>query len=155
MGKEIENFWEEFCAANPDIDPKTKYQVWYFGTTPELSEELWQLAASGKKKATAFSPWLCEDKPEKIPIPDGISVVTNFYGEPKLIVRTVELRTIPFNEVDTEFAFDEGEGDQSLEFWREVHRDYFTKELNKLGKEFSDKMPVFCERFEVLYPKPK
>jgi uncharacterized protein YhfF len=27
----------------------------------------------------------------------------------------------PYNEVDEHFAFDEGESDRTLEFWRQVH----------------------------------
>ena len=59
---------------------------------------------------------------------------------------------MPFNEVDAEFAFDEGEGDQSLDYWRTVHWDYFSRRCAKIGKEPSLEMPVNCERFELLYP---
>lgn len=153
MSEKIEKFWQEFCSANSDVDAATPYQVWHFGSTHELAEELWQLALSGKKRATASCTWEYEHKPEDMPIIGGYSVVTDFYGEPKLILKTTELRTIPFIEVDAQFAFDEGEGDQSLEFWQEVHWNYFTKSLALLGKEPSEDMPIICERFEVLYPK--
>jgi uncharacterized protein YhfF len=58
---------------------------------------------------------------------------------------------LPYNEVDAEFAFDEGEGDQSLDYWREVHWDYFSRRCADLGKAPSPEMPVICERFELLY----
>jgi uncharacterized protein YhfF len=69
------------------------------------------------------------------------------------VVRTTELRVVPFNEVDAEFAFDEGEGDRSLDYWREVHWDYFSRRCAAIGKEPSTEMPVNCERFELLYPQ--
>ena len=34
------------------------------------------------------------------------------------VIQTTEIRHLPFDEVDAQFAFDEGEGDQSLEYWR-------------------------------------
>jgi uncharacterized protein YhfF len=56
-------------------------------------------------------------------------------------------------EVDAQFAFDEGEGDQTLEYWRKVHWLYFTKEVAELNVEFNEKSLVACERFKLLYPK--
>jgi len=79
-------------------------------------------------------------------------VVTGFDGHPKCVVRTTEIRRIPYNEVDAEFAFDEGEGDQSLDYWRGVHWEYFSLQCAEMGIEPSETMPVICERFELLYP---
>ena len=44
------------------------------------------------------------------------------------IIETVELDQRRFDEVDAAFARDEGEGDRTLEDWREGHRRYFTRE---------------------------
>ena len=90
-----------------------------------------------------------------MPTVGAYSVVTDFGGDPKCVVRTTEVQTIPYNEVDADFAFDEGEGDQSLAYWRGVHWDYFSKQCLELGREPSETMPVICERFELLYPKPE
>jgi uncharacterized protein YhfF len=38
------------------------------------------------------------------------------------IVETTEVTLRMYNEVDAEFAREEGEGDLSLEYWREAHR---------------------------------
>ena len=52
-------------------------------------------------------------------------------------------------EVGAEFAAKEGEGDGSLFFWRDAHRQYFTRECDRIGRRFTEDMPVACERFEV------
>jgi uncharacterized protein YhfF len=57
----------------------------------------------------------------------------------------VELFQLRFNEVDASFAFDEGEGDRSLAFWRQAHRDYF----GGLG-QFAENMLLYCERFRFI-----
>ncbi|HSK71084.1 MAG TPA: ASCH domain-containing protein, partial [Pyrinomonadaceae bacterium] len=129
------------------------FQVWHFGLGREDAEELCQLVLEGKKIATASLPWEYEDKPEDAPIVGGYSVITDFDGNPKCVVRTSELRVLPFKDVDTGFAFDEGEGDQSLDYWRQVHWDYFAGRCAKLGREPSLEMPVNCERFELLYSR--
>jgi len=152
VSPQIEEFWKEFCAANPQVNPDTPFQVWHFGNTDEMAKELCSLVLEGKKTATASLPWEYENKPEDAPIVDGYSVVTDFAGNPKCVLRTTEIRVLPFNEVDAEFAFDEGEGDQSLDYWRAVHWDYFSQRCADLGKEPTPEMLVNCERFRLLYP---
>jgi uncharacterized protein YhfF len=149
----VQKFWREFCAKNPDVNPDETYQVWYFGNSSEMAKELVELVLEGKKTATASLFWEYEDKPEEEPIVGGYSVVTDFEGNPQCVVRTIELRVMPFNEVDEEFAFDEGEGDQSLDYWRSVHWDYFSRQCIEIHREPSNTMLVNCERFELLYPK--
>jgi uncharacterized protein YhfF len=148
----VRKFWEEFCRQNSEVNPDTDFQVWHFGLGREDAKELCDLVLQGKKTATASLPWEYEEKPEDAPVEGGYSVVTDFDGQPQCVVRTTELRVLPFNEVDAEFAFEEGEGDQSLDYWREVHWDYFSRRCAALGREPDTEMPVNCERFEVLYP---
>lgn len=154
MNASAKKYWDEFCKDHPSIDPDTPFQTWHFGLGREDAEELVSLVLAGKKIATAALPCEFEAKPGEAPIMDCYSVVTDFDGKPKCVIRTTEIRVIPFNEVDADFAFDEGEGDQSLEYWRRVHWDYFTRRCAALGKQMTETIPVICERFELLYPKP-
>jgi uncharacterized protein YhfF len=48
-------------------------------------------------------------------------------GRAAAVLETVELTRRRFSEVDEAFAFDEGEGDQTLAYWREAHRSYFQR----------------------------
>lgn len=146
--KAIEDFWKEFCRKNSDVDPESPYDVWYFGDSRELCE----LVLKGVKKATASLVWEYEDKPDQAPKLNDYSVVTDFDGNPKCVLQTTEIRVLPFNEVDADFAADEGEGDMSLESWREGHWTYFSRKCVELGKELSLTMPVICERFRMIYP---
>ncbi len=154
MNAAVKNYWNEFCKHHPSVDPATPFQTWHFGLGLEDAEELANLVLLGKKVATAALPFEFEEKPEDTPFLGGYSVVTDFHGNPKCVIRTTEIRLIPFNEIDADFAFDEGEGEQSLDFWRRVHWYYFTLQCAGLGREMSEAMPVICERFELLYPKP-
>ena len=153
VSEQVKDFWKQFCATPPQMNSGESFQVWYFGLGSEDAEELANLVLAGKKRATASLVWEYEDKPEDAPVLNGYSVVTDFEGNPKCVLQTTELRVLPFNEVDAQFAFDEGEGDQSLDYWRAVHWDYFSRRCAAIGKEPSLEMPVNCERFELLYPK--
>lgn len=52
-----------------------------------------------------------------------------------------------------EHANKEGEGDCSLQFWRDCHSEIFAMELSQIGQLFTEEMLVVCEEFEVIYPK--
>lgn len=149
----IKFFWREFCEINSEINPDESFQVWFFGNNSEMARELAELVISGKKKATASLVAVNEIKPEVAPIDGGYSVVTDFEGNPHCVIQTTEIRHLPFTEVDAQFAFDEGEGDQTLEDWRDCHWRYFTKEAVENNLEFNEKSLICCERFKLLFPK--
>jgi len=83
--------------------------------------------------------------------PGDLSVVTRFSGEPVCVIETRKVTIVPFVEVTAEFAATEGEGDGSLEFWRRAHTAYFGRECKRIGREFSQHMPVVCEEFAVVF----
>ena len=153
MNDAVKNFWSAFLAANPDVPPDTPFQVWYFGNSSEMAKELAELVAAGTKSATASLVETNIRQPENAPIEYGYSVVTDFEGRPKCVIRTIEIRHRPFLEVDAEFAYDEGEEDKTLESWRQIHRDYYSKEAAQFGFVFDENATVCCERFELLFPK--
>jgi uncharacterized protein YhfF len=150
--KQVEEYWQEFCKVS-GIDPKTPYQSWYFGDTLEQADKLLELVLEGKKRATSTLVWEMETEPEETPVLNGYNVVTDFDGNPKCVIQTTELRVLPFNEVDAEYAFAEGEGDQSLDYWRQVHWKFFSNICLKIDREPSMEMPLYCERFKLLYPQ--
>jgi uncharacterized protein YhfF len=86
-----------------------------------------------------------------IPEAGLITIALDGRGEPLCIVESVEVTIRKYNEVDADFARDEGEGDLSLNYWREAHRNFFSRVLPRIGKEFSEEMPLVCERFRVIY----
>jgi uncharacterized protein YhfF len=66
-------------------------------------------------------------------------------GRPAAVIETTELVMQRFDQVDAAFAFDEGEGDRTLAYWRRVHRKYFTRQGT-----FAPDMPLWCERFRLV-----
>lgn len=153
MTKDVENYWQEFLAANPHVPAETPYQVWYFGNGAEQARELANLVLDGMKTATASLLETNKLQPDKAPSNGGYSVVTNLEGLPMCIIQTTEIRHLPFREVDAEFAFDEGEDDRSLESWHREHRQYFTREAAELGLKFDEDSTVCCERFRLSFPR--
>ena len=149
----IRNYWQKFLSTLPADSPyraKT-YVPEGWGDSPEMADELGALIAAGTKTATCSALWEWEAEGESIPEAGTVTIVLNGRGEPLCIVETVEVTVRKYNEVDTEFAREEGEGDLSLEYWREAHQYFFSRSLPKIDKEFSEEMPLVCERFRLSY----
>jgi uncharacterized protein YhfF len=144
--------WGAFCQEHGEIPPGTSYEAWYFGDSGELAEELAGLVVSGKKTATASLFWEYEVEGEALPQVGGYSVITNYDGKPVCVIQTTQVRILPYDEVEADFAADEGEGDLSLEFWRQAHWRFFSRACAKIGKQPDVRMPVVCERFRLVYP---
>lgn len=149
----ITQFWQRYLDTLPEehTHRTATYTAWSFGDNEPLADELAQLVLQGIKTATASALWEYESEGESVPEPGDLSVILSGDGRPLCIIETVEIRTLPFNAVDAQFAADEGEGDRSLAYWREAHRRFFTRTLSAIGREFSETMPVVCERFRVVF----
>ncbi|MEJ1936399.1 ASCH domain-containing protein, partial [Nostoc sp. NIES-2111] len=85
------------------------------------------------------------------PAPGDLSVVTSWAGQPLCVIETTHVEVMPFSQVSAEFAATEGEGDGSLAFWRQGHREFFTRECRAAGREFSEGLLICCERFRVVF----
>ena len=88
---------------------------------------------------------------EALPQAGSIDIVLDSTGRPRALLKTTDVEVVPFDEVDEEHARLEGEGDLSLEHWREVHERFFTTTGPGEAEEFTSDLPVVLERFEVLY----
>ena len=117
-----------------------------------MADELGGLVCQGVKTATASLVWVYEAEQEPLPKVGDYSVILDGREQPMCIIRTTKLDIVPFDEVDAEQAYQEGEGDRSLAFWREVHWRFFSRECAQIGKQPDQKMPILCERFELVYP---
>ncbi len=147
----LTTFWNAFAKLIDGVDEARFYEAFFFGDNEELAKELSELVLRGTKRATAGSVWSFEAKGKQLSVPGDLSIVTSWSGQPLCIIETQAVAIVPFSEVSSEFAATEGEGDGSLSFWQEAHRQYFTRECAKAGVEFSESMLIACERFEMVY----
>jgi uncharacterized protein YhfF len=79
-------------------------------------------------------------------------VLLDYDLQPFVLVQVSDIYEKPFIEVPESFAKREGEGDETLEWWRQAHYDYFIRQCEKLGIEWDDHYIVVCESFEVVEP---
>ena len=147
----IIKMWEDYRKNNPNA-PK-EYEAWAFGDSKEMADELAKLVLDGTKTATASNYTLYDLDNEELPYVGLHNIILGGDGEAVAIAETSFVEVVPFDEVSIEHAYLEGEGDRTLNYWREVHELFFKKEFNNIKQDFNDKIPVVCERFKLLYKK--
>ena len=149
---DLQAFWDAFRAAYPERNlPAQPIDAFAFGDSPEMADKLGKLVRDDIETATTSALWTYEAG-EPLPQVGELSVVLGGNGEPLCVIETLEVRVLPFAEVDAAFAFDEGEGDRSLAYWRRAHERFFSRTLPESGRAFDETMPVVCERFEMVFP---
>src|SRR4030095_1066265 len=116
-----------------------------------MADELGALVLDGTKTATASLAWEYGYDGEPLPRRGDHGIILNGAGEPLCIIETMRVYIEQFNQVDEEQAYEEGEGDRSLDYWRDAHWRYFSGRGEILGREPSETMPVVCERFRVVW----
>lgn len=143
--------YDDFLAAHPDVPRRDDTEVVCFGDTPELADELLGLIVGGAKRATAtlVTGYLAAGDP--FPPLGAYWVCCDGTGVPRAVLRTTELRLGPFDSVDARFAWEEGEGDRTLETWVEGHRRAYERQCARIGIEFSEDLEVCFERFTLVW----
>jgi uncharacterized protein YhfF len=148
----IQPFWSAFAATRPDDDVTSRFfEAFHFTDREASADELADLVVAGTKRATAGLLWDYEAEGEPITSAGQLSVVTDWAGNPRCVIETRSVAIVPFDDVDEEFAATEGEGDKSLRYWRESHWEFFERACARIGRTPDLRMPVVCERFEVVY----
>jgi uncharacterized protein YhfF len=152
--EKLTNFWHAYLASLPPDFPRPSeiYSGDYFGDSVELANELGALVLVGIKGGTTGLLRGYETDNEPLPRAGTLEIVTEFDGTPLCVIEITDVEIKPFREVDTRFAYDEGEGDRSLEYWREAHISFFTRECVGYGWEFNEEMLVVCSRFRKVFP---
>jgi uncharacterized protein YhfF len=147
---ETDAFWQEFRRyAELDHD---NYVVGSFGDSPEMATELADLVIAGIKRATAsLARDYCEGR-EPMPQPGDFVIMLDGVGRPRFIWRTNEVTIKPLSQVDEAFAWDEGEGDRTRDWWLDAHRRYFARQASREGFDTDDDILTVFERFEVVWP---
>ncbi|RKQ30409.1 ASCH domain-containing protein [Oceanobacillus halophilus] len=147
----INQLWEAYQKVNPNA-PKD-YEAWAFGDSKEMADELAKLVIEGRKTATSSNYTLYEVGQDHLPYAGLVNIILDGEENAVAIAETTSVEIVPFDEVTAEHAYLEGEGDRTLEYWQNVHEEFFKKELETINQDFNYKIPVVCERFKVVYKK--
>lgn len=145
-----EAMWLAYCRA-AGTDTEARHDIWKFCGGGAAADELAELVLAGTKTATSAAKLSYEAAGEALPEAGTHSVILFDNGAAACVLRDTKVSVVPFHRVGAEHAWKEGEGDRSLETWREIHRRAFTPDLRAAGQELEDDTPCVLEEFEVVY----
>ncbi len=156
--QQVAQFIARFKQANPlndqrlINDPDSVFvDTDYFGDSPKLADSLLALILAGTKTATCSSLWEWEHEHDHPLTPGYLAAITDGQGNARCIIQTLEVKVTPYNQVTQEFAKAEGEGDLTLDWWRDAHWKFFSRTLPRINKQPTQTMPLLCEHFRVIY----
>lgn len=111
------------------------------------------LVKRGIKRATTDSLLGLQCRNEPLPKIGNFLIIADWEEKAQCIVKINKVRLKPFFSIDQAYAELEGEGDKSLEYWKKVHWDYFTRELEPFGRVPRESMIVVCQEFEKVFER--
>ena len=79
-------------------------EKWHFELTEDACNFLLDLVLKGKKKATSGSYSAYQIAGEEIPKEGDLSVVTDWDGNPRCVIRTAKVRVMKFRDVTFDLA---------------------------------------------------
>lgn len=130
----------------PTIDGVRTLEI---GTPGEMRGHLNRLILSGAKRATAglLVDYVREDEP--LEVAGDILALIDDESRAIAIVKVERVMTMRFASVPWEFAQAEGEGDESIEDWRDGHQAYWTS----AGEVVDDETLVVLVWFQLMDAK--
>jgi uncharacterized protein YhfF len=130
-------------GKNSDMLRVDGFRSFEFGTPAEMREKLTGLVLEGRKRATAGLLEQYADEGEELEHVGERLVVLDNDRRPVGTVQITQVDVFPFAKVPWEFVTAEGEGDDTVQEWRENHRTEWQAE----GFSVHDDTQVVCLRF--------
>lgn len=115
-----------------------------------MRDRLNQLILDGTKRATAGLLIDYEREHEPPEVEGETLALVDDHGAAIATVVVTRTATTRFVDVPWEFAAAEGEGDTSIEEWREGHRQFWTS----VGETVDDETPVVLTWFQLVTAVP-
>ncbi|MBQ1062673.1 ASCH domain-containing protein [Micromonospora sp. C41] len=116
------------------------------GTPGELRTRLNTLVLSGVKTATAGLVQEYDDENEELEYVGERLVLVDDNDRFVAVIEVTGVEVVRFADVPWDFARAEGEGDRSIEEWREGHGAYWARQ----GTPVTDDTRIVCLRFRVV-----
>lgn len=92
-----------------------------------------------RKRATTGLLKLYELENEPLPREGDYSVILDSREQPRCITRISRVTQVKFSDITEEYARCEGEGDKSLAYWKEAHRQVLSGNAEKTAESDSRK----------------
>ena len=143
------NMWGDFLDAHLENVFKKVPKVVRFVENGLNADQTAKLVMKGRKRASSSSLLGLQLRGEPLPHVGDFWVITDWEDNAKCIVRITTVRLRPFFNITEEYV--RSEGYDSLQQWKDVHWEHYTKELEPFGRLPRESMIVVCQSFEKVF----
>jgi uncharacterized protein YhfF len=150
----LEAFWKEVNQHPVATNLPPDYEVRWIGLDADSTAEVLDLIRTGDKTGTFTLPWIVARTDQPTPRVGAVIILIDFDGTPALLVRLTDIAEIPFGQITSEHTVIDGSPVRDLSIWKPLHTQYWNAMLAPFGMRVSADMPVWIEKFELLYPDP-
>ncbi len=148
----IEPFVTAALADTPIDVAGRAVHTWAEGDGPVHAEARLERILAGDQRASARPLAALRADGSDVPTRGDLLVVRDGRDRPRAVVEVIEQSVVPFDLVDEHFAADCGEGDLSLRYWRDTHREAFARQASRVA-DTDPSLPVVTIRFRLVYPR--
>ncbi|MGI9344447.1 MAG: ASCH domain-containing protein [Gammaproteobacteria bacterium] len=148
---QLDAFWRDACRALPDAALPDTYEVRWIGLDDETTRQVIELIEIGDKTGTFTLPWLVERTDQPVPAVGATIILVDFAGAPRLTVRLTAIELVNFGAITAAHTAIDGTPVRDLGVWIPLHTRYWNGLLAPHGLTVAADMPVWIERFELLY----
>lgn len=145
-------FWRAYVETLPtSVRPRAYFEAFQIGIGRAMVDQAANLVLDGLKTASSDLLWHVQWNQKPLWNVGDEHILLDSSWHPVCVLRTTELETKRFCDVDEAFAYDYGEGARTLAWWREHLYAWYAMQCREMGVEPSEEMPLLCERFKVVY----
>ena len=148
-----DQYWQEFLSTLPAGSPyhSKSYIAEGWGDGPEMADELGALIATGIKTQPAVLYGNGKRRTNRLLKREQSPLSWMEAGSRCASSRASRSQSVSTTKWMLILPEKKAKATCSLAYWREAHRRFFSRSLPKVGREFSEDMPLVCERFHVIY----
>lgn len=146
---ELDAFWTQAKRTVPGLPDD--YQVRWIGLDRETTLQVIELIGAGDKTGTFTLPWVVERTEQPTPAVGDTIILIDFDGHPHQIVRLTNIEKVAFGAITETHTAIDGTPVRDLAIWKPLHTNYWNGMLAPFDRQVDEDMPVWVEKFELLY----
>jgi len=146
-----QDFWEAFLQETGTPDTTVLSSYTYFGADEEASVSVLEQLLRGDKTAVGHCVSAYMAMRQRMPQIGDYVMVTDFYGNPCCILKTLDVTIAPLKEIPEDLRRAEYP-ELDSDGWMDLKQREFGDLARRFGFHYHPELPLLMETVELVYP---